>query len=205
MFRLLFGSLLSGSRPDRLVELAAMAEQVSLASSLLGTSARPPAEASRAITQLMRNGIGLRRKLETRIARAGLHSTDPRLICEVASELIEVVRLVARVVRCREWLRLDATPAEVRDLEATGVRSVQLVAATVRAMGSSPGWLAGPVAARPMQAEAEELYDRGVAGLFAEPMDPLEVVRRKALYDLLLGVVVGSDRAMEVLQAASVS
>jgi hypothetical protein len=81
MFHLLFGPLLPGSRADRLVELAAMAEQVSLASTLLDTSARPPAEASRAVTQLMRNGVGLRRKLETRIARAGLHSTDPRLIC----------------------------------------------------------------------------------------------------------------------------
>lgn len=203
MFHLLFGPLFSGSRPDRLVELAAMAEQVSLASSLLDTSARPPANVSQAVTQLSRHVAGLRRKLETRIARAGLHSTDPRLLCEAASELSEVVRLVARVVRCREWLRLDATPAEVRDLEAMGVRSVQSVAGAARALGSPGGWLAGLEAAQPMKAKAEELYDRGVAAVFTEPLDPLEVLRRKALYDLLLGVVLGSDRALETLGAAS--
>jgi hypothetical protein len=202
MFHLLLCPLLPGSRADPLVELAAMAEQVSLASSLLNTSARSPAEASRAVTQLIRDVIGLRRKLETRIAKAGVHSTDPRLICEASSELLEVVRLVARVVRCREWLRLEATPVEVRDLEAMAVRSVRLVAGAVRALESSGGWLGGPVAAQPMKAEAEELYERGVAAIFAEPLDPLEVLRRKALYDLLLGVVLGSDGALEVLQTA---
>lgn len=85
------------------------------------------------------------------------------------------------------------------------MRSVRRVAEAVRAMRSSRGWLTGPVAARPMQAEAEELYNRGVAALFAEPLDPLELLRRKALYDLLLGVVLGSDRALEALQTASVS
>jgi hypothetical protein len=54
-----------------------------------------------------------------------------------------------------------------------------------------------------MKAKAEELYDRGVAAVFTEPLDPLEVLRRKALYDLLLGVVLGSDRALETLGAAS--
>ena len=202
MFHLLFGPLLPGSRVAPTVKLAAMAEQLSLASSLLEMSARSPAEASRAVTQLIRNGVGLRRKLESRIARAGVHSTDPRLICEAASEVLEVVRLVARVVRGREWLRLDATPAEVRDLEAMGVRSVRLLAAAVRGLGRSGGWLTGPAAAQPMKAEAEELYDKGVAAIFAEPLDPLEVLRRRALYDLLLGVVSGSDRALEALQTA---
>lgn len=201
MFHLLFGPLLPGSRADPLVELAAIGQQVGLASSLLNGSERPPA-ASRVATQLLRDGIGLRRKLETRIARAGVHSTDPRLICEAASELLEVVRLVARVVRCREWLRLDTIPAEVRDLEAIAVRSVRSVADAVSALGRSGGWLAVPAAAHPMKAEAEELYDRGVAALFAEPLAPLEVLRRRALYDLLLGVVVGSDRALEALQTA---
>lgn len=202
MFHLHFGQLLPGSRTDPPVELAAIGQQVGLASSLLDASERPPADASRAATQLMRDGIGLRRKLETRIARAGVHSTDPRLICEAGSELLEVVRLVARVVRCREWLRLVAIPAEVRDLEAIAVRSVRSVADAVRALGSSGGRLAVPAAAHPMKAEAEELYDRGVAALFTEPLDPLEVLRRRALYDLLLGVVVGSDRALEALQTA---
>ncbi|MBA3761593.1 MAG: hypothetical protein H0X07_13795, partial [Gemmatimonadales bacterium] len=101
-----------------------------------------------------------------------------------------------------EWLRLVAIPAEVRDLEAIAVRSVRSVADAVRALGSSGGRLAVPAAAHPMKAEAEELYDRGVAALFAEPLDPLEVLRRRALYDLLLGVVVGSDRALEALQTA---
>jgi hypothetical protein len=202
MFHLLFGPLLAVSRADPPLELAATAEQVSLASSLLDAGARSPAEASRAVTQLIRDGIGLRRKLETRLARAGVHSTDPRLICEAASELLEVVRQVARVVRCREWLRLDATPAEVRDPEAMGVRSVRLLAGTVKGLGGSGEWLAGPAAARPMKAEAEELYDKGVAAIFAEPLDPLGVLRRRALYDLLLGVVLGSDRALEALQTA---
>jgi hypothetical protein len=106
------------------------------------------------------------------------------------------------VVRCRGWLRLDATPTELRELEAMGVRSVRMVAETARALGSSGG-LPGPELTQPMKAQAEELYDKGVAEVFTEVLDPLEVLRRKALYDLLLGVVLGSDRAVEALRTAS--
>jgi hypothetical protein len=113
------------------------------------------------------------------------------------------VRLVARVVRCREWLPLDATPAKLGELEAMGVRSVRLVAGTARALGSSGGWLTGPEVAQPMRAEAEELYDRGVASVFTESLDPLEVLRRKAVYEVLLGLVLGSDKALQALQTAS--
>jgi len=203
VFHLLFGPLLPDSRSGPPAELAAIAEQVNLLASLLDASGRSPAEASRAVTQLLRDCIGLRRRLEARVTRAAVHSTDPRLICEAASELLEVVRLAARLVRCREWLRLAVSPAEIRELEALGLRSVRLVAGTVKELGRSGGWLGGRAAAQPMKAEAEELYERGVAAIFAEPLDPLEVLRCKTLYDLLLGVVLGSDRAVKALQAAS--
>jgi len=198
MFHLHFGP-----RWKQYRELAAIADQLDAASSLLGPNSRAPADAARAVRHLAHQAIGLRRKLETRLAKAGVHSTDPLLICEAASELIAVVRLVARVVRCREWLRLDATPPEVRELEAMGVRSVQLVARTARALGSSGGWLAGPEVAQPLKAEAEELYDRGVGTLFTESLDPLEVLRRKAVCDVLLSLVLGSDKALDALQTAS--
>ena len=84
-----------------------------------------------------------------------------------------------------------------------GVRSVQLVARTARALGSSGGWLAGPEVAQPLKAEAEELYDRGVGTLFTESLDPLEVLRRKAVCDVLLSLVLGSDKALDALQTAS--
>ena len=71
MFHLLFGPLLPGSRAGPLVELAALGEQVRVAASLLDASTRPPADASRAATQLIRDGLELRRKLEKRIARVG--------------------------------------------------------------------------------------------------------------------------------------
>lgn len=198
MFHLLFSP-----RPKQYRELASLADLLDAASSLLGPNSRPPADAARAVHHLGQQGIGLRRKLETRVARARVHATDPRLICEAASELIEVVRLVARVVRCREWLPLDATPAELDDLEAMCVRSVRLVAGSARALGSSGGWLAGAEVAQPMRAEAEELYDRGLAAVFTESLDPLEVLRRKAVYEVLLGLVIGSDKALEALQTAS--
>lgn len=180
-----------------------MAGQLSLAASLLDPGARSPAEASRAVTQLVRDGIGLRRKLEARVARAALSSTDPRLICEAAVELHEVVRQVTRVVRCREWLRLEAPPAELRDLEIMGGRSVRLVAEIVSRLGRPGAWLTPPADAWLMKADAVELYDRGVAATFADSLDPLEVLRRKALYDLLLGVVLSSDGALTALHAAS--
>lgn len=199
MFHLLFSPR---SKPYR--ELASIADQLDAASSLLGPNSQPPADAARAVRDLGHHAIGLRRRLETRLAiSAGVHTTDPRLMCEAASELIEVVRLVARVVRCREWLRLDGTPPEIRELEAMSMRSVQLVAGTARALGSPGGWLSGLEVAQPMKAEAEELYERGVAAAFAGSLDPLELLRRKTLYDLLLGVVLGSDRALEAVQAAS--
>jgi len=54
-----------------------------------------------------------------------------------------------------------------------------------------------------MEAGAEELYDRGVGRLFRGSLDPVEVLRRKAMYDVLLDLVLGSERALEALQTAS--
>lgn len=56
-----------------------------------------------------------------------MHSIDPRLIGEAASEMVQVVRLIARVVRCREWLCLETAPAEALELEGAAGRGVQLV------------------------------------------------------------------------------
>lgn len=83
-----------------------------------------------------------------------------------------------------------------------GLPSVRLVADTVKGLGRPGGWLGGPADSPPMKGEAEELYDRGVAGIFAEPMDPVELLRRKALYDLLLGLLLSCDRALETVRTA---
>lgn len=198
MLHLIFGPR---SKPYR--ELASIADQLDAASSLIGPDSRPAVDAAHGVRRLGHQAVALRRKLETQLARAGAHTTDPRLICEAAAELLEVMRLVRRVVRCREWLRLEATPAELGDLEAMARRRVQLVAATARALGNSGRWPDGSDVGHPMNAEAEELYDRGMAAAFSEALDPLDVLRRKAVYDLMLGVVLGSDRALEAMQAAS--
>jgi hypothetical protein len=53
-----------------------------------------------------------------------------------------------------------------------------------------------------MKGEAEELYEKGVAAIFAEPLDPVELLRRKALYDLLLGLVFSCEKALETVRTA---
>jgi hypothetical protein len=197
VLHLLFGS---PSKPHS--ELVSIADQLDAACSLLGTSSQP-ADAAQRARHLAHQAVGLRQKLEARLARAGAHMTDPRLICQAAAELIEVMRLVGRVIRGRQWLRGDAGPAELVELDAMAVRRVQLVATTAWALGTSGRCHDGPEAGHPMRAEAQELYARGMAAAFAQAPDPVEVLRRKAVYELLLGVVLGSDRALEAMQAAS--
>lgn len=51
-----------------------------------------------------------------------------------------------------------------------------------------------------IRSRAEELYSRGLVRAFA---DPLEVLRRRTLYDGMLGVVIGSDSALASLREAS--
>lgn len=132
-----------------------------------------------------------------------MHSIDPRLICEAAAEMVQVVRLIARVVRCREWLRLETPPAEAEELEAAAGRAGQLVAESARELAASGGRLSRADGADSIKGPAEELYNRGVARAFAEIPDPLDVLRQKTFYDILLSVVVGSDRALEALREAS--
>ena len=195
--------LIFGPRATHCKELASIADQLDAASSMLGPGARASGETALGLRGLNHQAAGLRRKLETRLARAGAHLVDPRLTSDAAAELCEVVRLVSRVVRCREWLRLEAVTPELAELQAMAVGRVEVLAETARTLGSSGRWLNGPVVVQPMTAEAEELYDRGVGALFTGSLDPVEVLRRKAVYDVLLELVLGSDRALEALQTAS--
>lgn len=195
--------LLFGPRATHYKELASIAAQLDAASSLLSPASRASADTAMGLRDLSHHITGLRRKLEIRLARAGAHLVDPRLTWEAAAELCEVVRLVSRVVRSREWLRLDAVPAELAELQAMAERRVAVLAETARKLGSAGGWLSGLVVVQPIKAEAQELYDRGVGRLFTGSLDPVEVLRRKAVYDVLLDLVLGSDRALEALQTAS--
>jgi hypothetical protein len=203
VFHLLFGPLLPLRRSDGLGELAAIGEKVGAASLLLYPNLRLSQGASSEVTRLCHETIDLRRRLETRLARAGVHSIDARLICEAASEMVQVVRLIARVVRCREWLRLETLPSEALELEAAAGRSVQLVAESARELAGSEGWRAEPEGDESSKQQLEELYNRGVTRAFAEFPDPVDVLRLKTAYDCLLSVVLGSDRALEALENAS--
>ena len=202
MFHSLFAPLLSSRRLDRLSELAAIGEQVSAASLLLypGLGAR---DASREVRELERAAADIRRRLEARLARAGVHLIDPRLICEAASEMVRIIRLIARIVDCREWLRLETAPAEALELEAVAARGVQLVAEFARKYATFRGSPVEPEGADLIKRRAGELYHRGVARAFGGFPDPLDVLRQKTLYDALLGIVAGSDRALESLRNAS--
>ena len=202
MFHLLFGPLLPNARSNRLSEFAAIGQKLSAASLLLYPRLHQSSEASREVTGLAHEAIGFRRRLEARLAR-GVHVIDSRLICEAASEMVQVVRLIARVVRCREWLRLDAPPAEVLELEGAAARSGQLVAESALTLATSGKWLGEPHDSDFSRGWAEELYNRGVARAFAEFPDPIEVLRQRAHYDALFNVVLGSDRALEAVRNAS--
>ena len=203
MFHQLFRPLLSAPRSDRLAELAAIGDRVGAASLLLYPNLRFSSGASGEVARLGHEAIDFRRKLEIRLARAGLHLVDPRLICEAASEMVQVMRLVARVVRCREWLSLKTAPAEALELEAAAGRGVRLVAESAREFATSGRWPAEPEGGESIKARAEDLYNRGVERAFAEVPDPLDVLRQKTLYDALVSVVLGSDRALEALENVS--
>lgn len=203
MFHLLFGPLVSPRRSDRLSELAAIGEKIGAASLLLNPDRNSSGDGALYLTGIGHEVTDLRRKLESRLARAGVHVVDPRLICEAASEMAQVMRLIGRVVRCRAWLRLEATPAEARELEAVAGQGVRLVAESARELTTSGAQLVEPEDAGSIKGRAEELYNRGVARSFAEFPDPLDVLRLKTLYDILLSVVIGSDRALEALRNVS--
>jgi hypothetical protein len=203
MLHRLVSPLLFGRPSYHLAELAAIGEKVGAASLLLSPNLRLSRGAAGEVTSLGHEAIGLRRSLESRLARAAAHSVDPRLICEAATEMVQVVRLIARVVRCREWLRLDPSPAEAVELETAAGQVGELVAESARELAISGGWLAEPGGADSIKRGAEELYNRGVARAFVEFPDPLDVLRQKTLYDALLSVVVGSDMALEALRNAS--
>lgn len=192
-----------GPQATHYKELASIADQLGAASSLLSPGSRSSADASVRLRALTQQTAGLRRKLEARLARVGAPPVDPRLTSEAAAELCAVVRLVSRVVRCREWLRLDPVPAELAELQAVGLRRVAVLAEAAGTLGNSGRWLRTPVVVQPMEVGAEELYDRGVGRLFEGSLDPVEVLRRKAMYDVLLDLVLGSERALEALQSAS--
>ena len=201
VLHLLFGGLFPGPRSERLSDLAAIGEMVTASALLLYPNRHAPTDASRKVTLIGHEASDRRRQLESRLAKAGVHVTDPRLVCEAASEMLEVMRLIGRVIRCREWLGLADAP-EALELEGTAGLGAQHVAEGARELAGmgTLTWVDGGAS---MRIRAEELYARGVARAF-ESADALDVLRQKTLYDALLGVVIGSDRALEALRDASI-
>ena len=203
MFHLLIRPLLPGPRGPRLRQLDALSETVSAASRMLNPNLRPPADAPRELNGLEHEAIRLRRELENRLARAGVHLSDPRLVCDAASEMVEVMRLITRAVRCRAWLGLDPVPAEVLELEAVAGQGVQLVALAARRLATSGAQRVDRELTESIKRRAEELYSRGVSRAFADSPDPLDVLRQKTVYDALLSLITGCNRALESLRDAS--
>jgi hypothetical protein len=137
-----------------------------------------------------------------RLAKAAMTTTDPRLLSEAATEIVQLVRLIARVVRCREWLRLG-DPVEAAGLQAAAAHGAQLVADSALQLAST-GVLTQSDSGDAIKSRAEELYSRGLERTFRQCPDPLDVLRQRTLYDGLLGVVIGSDSALAALRDASV-
>lgn len=170
---------------------------------MLNPNLRPPADAPRELNGLQHEAIRLRRELESRLARAGVHLSDPRLVCDAASEMVEVMRLITRAVRCRAWLGLDPIPAEVLELEAVAGQGVQLVAVAARRLATSGAQRVDHELKESIKRRAEELYSRGVSRAFTDFSDPLDVLRQKTLYDAMLSLIAGSGRALESLTNVS--
>lgn len=200
---LVFGSLIPGHRAHRQSELAALAEQLNTASHLLYPNLRPPADATREVTDLGHLAIGLRRELESRLARAPVHPIDPRLLCDAASEMVEVMRLIMRVIRCRAWLGLEAVPGRALELEAVAGQGVQLVAESARELATSGASVVDLRRRESIRRRAEELYNQGISQIFAGSPDPLEVLRQKTFFEALFNLVIGGDRALDALKNAS--
>jgi hypothetical protein len=202
VLRLIFGPLIGAGRFARLSELVAMSDNVAAASRLLGPNASFSNATSLEVARLGREVTSWRRRLEMRLAKAAMTTTDPRLLSEAATEIVQLVRLIARVVRCREWLRLG-DPVEAAGLQAAAAHGAQLVADSALQLAST-GVLTQSDSGDAIKSRAEELYSRGLERAFGQCPDPLDVLRQRTLYDGLLGVVIGSDSALAALRDASV-
>ena len=201
MFGLLLDRLVAKRGSMRLSELVMISENVAAASRLLDPNTSWCNATSLEVARLGHEVTGWRRRFETRLARAGFQSTDPRLLSEAATEMVQLIRLIARVVRCREWLRVG-DPIEAVELHSAAGLAAQLVADSALQLAST-GVLTGSDSGDVIKSRAEELYSRGLQRAFAESADPLDVLRHRTLYDGLLGVVIGSDSALASLRDAS--
>ena len=202
MRRLLSGFRIGSGRAERLSDLAAMSASVGAAARFLHPASAKSANASLTLVELGHEIAGSRRRLQTRLTRAGFHTIDPRLLCDAATEMVEVVRLIARAVRCREWLLLS-DPDEAQELQSLAGLGAQLVAESALELAST-GAVAGPSeAGDSLKTRAVLLYDQGIGRAFGECVDPLDVLRQRTLYDALLAVVIGSGSALAALRDAS--
>jgi hypothetical protein len=200
VLRLLFGPLVESRSRVRLNELRAMSGNVTDAARLLDPTASFSNATSLEVARLEHEIAGWRRRLETRLARAGFQPMDPRLLSEAAVEMVQLVRLIARVVRCREWLRLG-NPVQALELQATARHAVELVADSSLQLASTGVLTRSDDDA--IKSRAEELYSQGIEQAFGRCTDPLDVLRHRTLCDGLLGVVLGSDSALVALRDAS--
>jgi hypothetical protein len=118
--------------------------------------------------------------------------------------MVEVMRLITRVIRCRAWLGLETAPGGALELEAVAGQGVQLVAESARELATSGASVVDLGRRESIRRRAEELYNQGISQIFAGSPDPLDALRQKTLFETLFNLVISSDRALEALKNASI-
>jgi hypothetical protein len=179
-----------------------MSASVGAAARFLHPASAKFADASLRLVELRHEIAGSSRRLQTRLARVGFHTIDPRLLCDAATEMVEVVRLIARAIRCREWLPLS-DPDEVQELQSTAGLGAQLVAESALELALTGAVAGSSEAVDSIKTRAAMLYDQGIGRAFGECEDPLDVLRQRTLDDALFAVVTGSESALAALRDAS--
>lgn len=145
----------------------------------------------------------LAREILTRLDRTFVTPFDRDDIHALALHLDMVVDLAEDAAESLVTLHVKQPDASAAELAGVLLRAGQALAQAVGALRRPGELLAAAQQVRRIEEEGDAVYTRVMTTLFADPPDPMDVLRRKTLYDTLEEALDECERVAAVLEGVA--
>jgi len=129
---------------------------------------------------------------------------DPTEIYELARALDATIDIVEDAASRVEAFRMDSVDAPTLQLAMIVHRSAGVIETAVAKLRDANSLLEGISEAWRLEEEGDAIYSQAMEQLFSEPGHPIDVLKRKELYDVLEDAIDLSKDVAEVLTSIAV-
>ena len=142
-------------------------------------------------------------EVRVRIDKSFVTPFDREDILVLTSSLDDVIDWIDGSARRAQMFRIETTRQPAREIADRLVKATALIAEAVKNVKQPRVVAEKGRAIKVLEKEADNIYREAIGELFAEAMDPIEVIRWKDLYDVLENAMDKCQSVANVLESIS--